>query len=87
LQGSGPNADPLELPVAPPMGHPILRPQAPDDLDAFGQPADPLGHRDPEGGELLGPVAEPHPEQEASACHHVEEGADLRHLDRVVQGQ
>ena len=54
---------------------------------ALDQAAHALGHRHPEEGELLGPVAEPHAEQESPAGDDVQEGADLGHLDRVVERQ
>ena len=69
------------------MRDPVLGPEPADDLDALDEPAHPLGHRHPEERELLGPVAEAHAEEEPPAGDHVEEGADLGHLDRVVERQ
>ena len=53
----------------------------------FREPAHALGHGHAEDGELLGAVAEPHAQHEPAAGEHVEEGADLRDLDGVVQRQ
>ena len=85
----GPRADrhAVEPPVTAVMGDVVLGPEPPDDLDPLAEPADPLGHRHAEDGELLGPVAEPHPEEEPAAGDHVQEGADLRDLDGVVERQ
>ena len=77
----------LERPVPAAVGDLVLRPQTPDDLDRLREAAHPLRHRHPEDRELLRTVPEPDPEQEAPAGDHVEEGADLRDLHRVVQRQ
>ena len=79
------DADVVELPVATVMRDAVFGPQPANDLDALGEPAHPLDHRHLEDGELLGPIAEPHAEHESPARDQVEEGADLRQLDRVVQ--
>ncbi len=65
----------------------ILGPQAPDDLHALGQATHPLGQRHPEDRELLRAVAESDAQHESPPGGDVEERADLRDLDRVVQRQ
>ena len=51
------------------------------------KPRHPILHRDTEHGEFLGPVAEADAEIELAAGDHVEEGADLGQLHRIVQRQ
>ena len=87
LDGARANREVLEAPVPSAMRDLVLGPQPPDDLHALGEPAHPLRHRHPEDRELFRAVAEPHAQHEAPPGDHVEEGADLRDLHRVVQRQ
>jgi hypothetical protein len=81
------DADVVELPVASMVRDAVLGPEAANDLDALRETAHALGHRHLEDGELLGPVAEPDTKHEPPARNHVQEGADLGQLNRVVQRQ
>ncbi len=83
MDGIGGDADVVEVPPLAVVAEALTRPGQAEDVDALLGARDPLGHGEPEGPELVGGVAEPDPQLDATARELIEHGEVLGQADRV----